>query len=155
MPAQHLAAHPSRKREVASLESQRGAMTQCAYLSDLESAMIAPRKPEGSLTSIEAGSAHLCGQRLVQQNRSYRCRRTSYFWQCSALPPLLPPVRASSRPKNLSWSIPSPSRSSQSTPANTSNTISGQAFGPALAPDMAPDMALTLAPQISHGGVPC
>ena len=150
MPAQYLAARPSCKREIASLESQRGAMTQRRYLSHLESAMFAPRKPVGSLTSIEAGSAQPCGQRLVHLNRRYRCRRTSYFWHCSVLQPSLPPVRASSR-KNFSWSIPSPSRSSQHIPGNINNPTSAQAFGPALAPKLAPKLALSSV----RGGVPC
>lgn len=62
----------------------------------------------------------------LQFDRSHRCPRASSFLPCFRLSPASR-LAHSRKKKSTSWSIPSPSRSSPSTPASTSKKLSGRA----------------------------
>jgi len=115
-----------------ALESQRGRLHLQPYPLPCESHMMRSRNTHVSLTS-EPG----LGRRVVVSgsfniDRRFTCPRASSCWQPSVSLQRFRPAR--SKKKSLSWSSPSPSRLSPSTPASTSNAVAGQAFAPALIP---------------------
>lgn len=132
MYTQYLAARTSGEHPFATLESHN-------LSTDLSTYPEVSRLGKMPLGCTSVRLAYIAGKMVGFKNRSritsdrrYGCQRTSSFWQCSALWSSLPPVRVSSRSKNLSWLIQSRSAKSPCTQANTNKRQTGWAFAPVL-----------------------
>ena len=113
----------------AALRPQHISLAPYSYLFARDSAILRSRRGDTNV-----GQAGLNGP-VSNENKNWRngCQRASKQCWHLALWPLSRPVRIPRRSRNMSWSIPSPSRKSRPTPASTSkpgDTLFGQACGP-------------------------
>ena len=131
MHTQYLADHALCERSFATLESQNLPTDLSTYPALSHLVKMPLGRTSVLSTSIAGKMAGFKNRPRITSDRRYRCQRTSSFWQHSALWSSLPPVRASSRSKNLSLLTQPRFRLSQYTPANTSNTLTRWALSPA------------------------
>lgn len=110
-----------------ALESQVRSMPCCGYLSRLSFAILRSDCTQAIVTSEPGQSVAFATGGSVELDRSKRCPKASNCLPCSQSLQALPPV-AEQLKKSSSWSTPSRSASSLSTPASTSNRTSGRAL---------------------------
>ena len=113
-----------------AFESQFRRLELSGYISNKDTTMLPAGIFQEPLTSSKGAPTHSVSKHQFKSDRRLRCQRASNYWQHSALSLLLPPVRASSRSKNLSSLTQPQFRLSQCKQANTSNTLTGRAFSP-------------------------
>ena len=113
-----------------AFESQFRRLELSGYISNKDTTMLPAGIFQEPLTSSKGAPTHSVSKHQFKSDRRLRCQRASNYWQHSALSLLLLPVRASSRPKNLSSLTQPQFRLSQCKQANTSNTLTGRAFSP-------------------------
>ena len=132
MHTQHLADRTFCARVLATLESHKLSTDLSTYPHLPHLGMIKTGGISARPNSIAGQMAGFTPNPRITSDRRYRCRRTSNFSQCSALWLRLLPARASSRLKNMSWSIQSRSAKSPFTRASTNKSQTGWAFAPVL-----------------------
>ncbi len=121
MSPQYLAPRPPMHVEIAALRSHDMSLGRYLYIFTPEFSIL----PLGytQVTACkkvrQAGSKDLVAR--VKKNWRKTCRTVSKHCWPSAWLHWLQPVQTQHRLKSMSWLIPSPSRKSPSTPANTSN----------------------------------
>ncbi len=130
MQPQDVATEALPKVRYEAFESQFRRLELSGYISNKDTTMLAAGIFQEPLTSSKGAPTHSVSKHQFKSDRRLRCQRASNYWQHSALSLLLLPVRASSRPKNLSSLTQPQFRLSQCKQENTSNTLTGWAFSP-------------------------
>ena len=131
MHIQYLGARSSCDPKDEGFLTQALGLVQIPYISGSEFGIVGIGCTQVTKTSNEGQGQRNGASLPITRDRRYRCRRASRAYSPSHWLRLPQHVHSKPHKKNSSLLSQSPSRWSQPTPANTSNTLAGQDVTPA------------------------